>query len=216
MIFGSTGLVGSHLTQDLQNRDEFSELRTLVRNLSQAPRSPKIRPFPIDLDRPELSESAFLGVTDAFVSLGTTIKKAGSRETFQKIDCEAPLQFLRRLKGSGLKRVFAVTALGADPDSKIFYNHVKGQFEAGLKALDLETVHIFRPSLLIGERQESRPGERFAQNIHPLTDLLCVGPFKKFHSTPAGNVARAMVQAAVSPKPGFFIHEPEGGLFQIA
>lgn len=137
---------------------------------------------------------------DAFCCLGTTIKKAGSQEAFRAVDHGAVLAFAKAARKAGARRFLLVSALGADKDSRIFYNRVKGEAEEDLKSVGFESLIFLRPSLLLGERAESRPGERAA-----IVATKLLGPLlRPFASRPikASTVARAMLNLAKSATGG--------------
>ena len=196
-IAGATGMVGSHLVDVLLEGDTFASVVALGRR-------------PLDRSHPRLAQAtvdfaaldaaSLPAVTDAFCALGTTIKKAGSKEAFRAVDYDAVLSFARAAKAKGAARFYVVTSLGADAGSLAFYNRVKGEVEDGLRALGFEGLAIVRPSLLVGERSESRPGERLAVAV---TGLL--GPLlKPFASRPiaGATVARALAAIAKAPPTG--------------
>ncbi|MFO0602790.1 MAG: NAD(P)H-binding protein [Polyangiales bacterium] len=196
-IAGATGMVGSHLVDALLEGTAFDAVVTLGRR-------------PLDRSHPKLTQAtvdfaaidpaSLPPVTDAFCALGTTIKKAGSREAFRAVDHDAVLAFARAAKARGASRFYVVTALGADAGSLVFYNRVKGETEEALRAMGFEALAIARPSLLVGERAESRPGERLAIALTgALKPLL-----KPFASRPIEGavVARALRAIADAPPSG--------------
>ena len=136
----------------------------------------------------------------AFCCLGTTIKKAGSQVAFRAVDYEAVLRFAQAAKAGGTERLFVVTARGADAASWIFYNRVKGEVEAALGALELATLGIARPSLLLGDRSDPRPLERLAvtvsRRLSPIMAPLGARPIE------ARTVARALIAMAETPAQG--------------
>jgi uncharacterized protein YbjT (DUF2867 family) len=136
----------------------------------------------------------------ALCALGTTIKKAGSKEAFRAVDHDAVLSFAKAAKERGTKAFIVVTALGADPGAMVFYNRVKGEVEAALRAMEWPSLVIAQPSLLLGDRAESRPGERvsivLSRALRPLLSPFSGRPIE------ASDVARAIVEAAKSPPPG--------------
>jgi uncharacterized protein YbjT (DUF2867 family) len=152
------------------------------------------------VDIARLEEESLPAAEDAFCCLGTTIKKAGSQEAFRAVDHDAVLAFARAAKRAGVRRFLVVTALGADARSSVFYNRVKGEAEQALQALGFESLVILRPSLLLGDRAESRPGERAA-----IVASRVLGPLlRPFGSRPieARTVARAMTALAQAAPQG--------------
>ncbi len=196
-IAGATGMVGSHLADALLESPTFDAVVTLGRRpLDRS--HPKLTQATVDFAA--LDPASLPPVTDAFCALGTTIKKAGSREAFRAVDHDAVLAFARAAKARGASRFYVVTALGADAGSFVFYNRVKGEVEEALRAMGFEGLAIARPSLLVGERAESRPGERLAVAVTgALKPLL-----KPFASRPIEGavVARALRAIADAPPTG--------------
>lgn len=152
------------------------------------------------MDFTRLDDAALPPIDVAFCCLGTTIKRAGSREAFRAVDHDAVVAFGRRARAAGARHLLAVTALGADARSSIFYNRVKGEAEASLAGLGFEALTVLQPSLLLGERQESRPGEHAAiiaaRALAPLIGWLPSRPIE------ALTVARAMMRLGLEPARG--------------
>jgi uncharacterized protein YbjT (DUF2867 family) len=136
---------------------------------------------------------------DAFCALGTTIKQAGSQDAFRKVDHDYILAFARAAKAAGAKRFLLVSAMGASASSSIFYSRVKGETERDIRALGFETLHIFRPGLLLGERAEKRSGEEIGAALTPFLNPLMIGPLRDYRSIRGEAVAGAMRGAALSP-----------------
>ena len=138
-------------------------------------------------------------VRTAFCALGTTIAKAGSEVAFRAVDVDAVVAFARLARRAGAKRFLLVSALGADPRSNVFYNRTKGEAEVAVKAIGFDGVALFRPSLLVGERAESRPVERAAIVVSGLFSWAMAGPLARWKPVPADAVAAAMVAVAREP-----------------
>jgi uncharacterized protein YbjT (DUF2867 family) len=158
-------------------------------------------------DLGSLNAEDFRGAQDVFSALGTTIRKAGSQGAFRKIDFELPLRAAEEALKAGAEQFVVVSSVGADPNSKNFYLRTKGELEQELAKLPFPSVHILRPSLLIGKRQEFRLGESIATMIAPALDLVALGPLRKYHSMRAEMVGRAMVGAARQGKSGTSVYE---------
>lgn len=168
---------------------------------------------PLGFTHPKLSEapldSTAPSADDFFLCLGTTIKKAGSQAAFRAVDYELPLALARRAGEAGVRRLFLVSSSGADARSSIFYSRVKGELDEAVSRLPFEAVHIFRPSLLLGERSESRPGERFLQRLSPFLFPLMTGPLRRYRPVEARSVALAMVEAWWGEARGVTVRESE-------
>jgi uncharacterized protein YbjT (DUF2867 family) len=194
LLLGATGLVGSELLSLLLADGEYRQVTVLVRrNLAVA--NPKLVQRIADFDNLAKVGDAF-AVDDVFCCLGTTIKKAGSQEAFRKVDYTYPLESAKLAVQQGAKQYLIITALGANAQSAIFYNRVKGEVEEAIEQLPLNGFHIFRPSLLLGDRQESRLGEQIASVVMRPLGFLLAGPLKKYRGIPARTVARAMLRTA--------------------
>ena len=137
-------------------------------------------------------------VDDVFCALGTTIKKAGSQDAFRAIDHDAVVAIAQAAGHAGASSFLHVTAMGADPGSRIFYNRVKGQTERDVARVGIPTTVAFRPSILDGDREESRPAERMG-----LLAMRAVAPvLGRFRPTLAEDVAAAMLHEATESEPG--------------
>jgi uncharacterized protein YbjT (DUF2867 family) len=161
----------------------------------------------IDFERLESAEDALFG-DDLYCCLGTTIKAAGSQAAFRRVDHDYVLALARRAVAAGTARLFLVSALGADARSRVFYSRVKGEAEDAVAALPFRAVHIVRPSLLLGRRQESRPAERVGQWLGRLAAPLFIGPLAPYRAIEAADVAAALVACAASPATGVHVHYP--------
>ncbi|MDP9348399.1 MAG: oxidoreductase [Gemmatimonadota bacterium] len=194
LVAGATGLVGGHLVDLLLEDPAWDAVTVLARRpLSRA--HPKLRQEVVDFDRLE-EHAGGLHATDVFCALGTTIRAAGSREAFRRVDLEYPRRLAEIASRSGAERFLLVSALGADARSRVFYNQVKGEAEAAVRAHPFAGVAVFRPSLLLGERTEHRPGEEVAKRLSGPLGFLLVGPLRKYRPIQARTVARAMVRLA--------------------
>ncbi|MBN1209019.1 MAG: NAD(P)H-binding protein [Myxococcaceae bacterium] len=191
LVAGASGLVGGLHLDALLESPLYREVCSLGRR--PLPRQhPKLTQRTVDFAR--LEGETLPAAEDAFCCLGTTLKKAGSQEAFRAVDHDAVLAFARAARKAGARRFLVVTALGADPRSRIFYNRVKGEIEEALKGVGFESLLILRPSLLLGERAEQRPGERAA-----IVLTKALGPLlRPFGGRPieARTVARAMLTLA--------------------
>ncbi|CAM4470582.1 NAD(P)H-binding protein [Paenibacillus tarimensis] len=208
VIAGASGLVGQELVKLLLGDKRYEQVTILVRKkLSMA--HPKLVQREINFDLLEQladQRELFAGAV-IYCTLGTTIKKAGSQEAFARVDYEYPLALGRLAKEHNADRFLIVTSMGANPQSRIFYNRVKGQVERDLRALGLPSLYIFRPSLLLGNRSEFRLGERIGAVAAAGLPFLWVGGMKRFKPVEARVVALAMQQAADQGPDGEQIYE---------
>ncbi|MEZ4947401.1 MAG: oxidoreductase [Cyclobacteriaceae bacterium] len=202
LLAGGTGLIGSQLLQLLIMDEAYGTIKCLTRNELPISNS-KIEVIHTNGDNlAELASS--LTADDVFCCLGTTIKKAKSKEAFRKIDFDYPLNLAKVSKAGGAKQFLLISALGADPSSSVFYNKVKGEVEEAIAEVGFEGYHIFRPSLLLGERAEERSGEDAAKIFFKLFGFLVPGKYKAIDST---KVARAMVAKAKLSEMGTSVSE---------
>jgi uncharacterized protein YbjT (DUF2867 family) len=141
--------------------------------------------------------------------LGTTIKKAGSQEAFRKVDYDYVVNFAKVAEQVGAQKLLVISALGADSQSSIFYNRVKGEMEDTLRGLKIPQIEIFQPSLILGDRKEVRRGEELMQKISPVLNALLVGPLKKYRAISATDIARAMAIATLNFHPGFHVYQSD-------
>ncbi|CAN5496835.1 oxidoreductase [soil metagenome] len=207
LLLGATGLVGGHCLNFLLNDESYGRVSVLGRRPLER-EHPKLEQHLVDFDRLEDSAER-IRAQDVFCCLGTTIKKAGSQEAFRRVDFEYPLQSARIAARQEMERFLIVTAIGADPGSRIFYNRVKGEVEEAVRALPFESLVILRPSLLLGEREEMRPGERLAEPAMRALSPLMLGPARKYRPIEARKVAAAMVRLAKEGRQGVRIVESD-------
>jgi uncharacterized protein YbjT (DUF2867 family) len=203
LIAGSSGLVGSELLKILLQSTDYTAIHTLVRKPS-GEQNPKLREFIVDFDKLEDYPEVFK-VDDVFCCLGSTIKKAGSQEAFKRVDVNIVIDISKQSFKAGVNSFSVVSSMGANPDSSVFYNRMKGLMELGVSNTGIKSVNIFRPSLLLGKRKEFRFGERVASIlIYPFV-FLFFGPLKKFKPVKSEKVAFAMFESAKEAKPGINI-----------
>jgi uncharacterized protein YbjT (DUF2867 family) len=205
LVLGSSGLVGMSVLSNLLQDSEYEEVITLVRK-KQLIQHPKLKQIEVNFDRLEDDPDLF-AVHDVFCCLGTTMKKAKSREAFRKVDYTYPLHAAQLSSRAGVEKFLLISALGSDDLSSIFYNRVKGELEREIKRVNVPTIFIFRPSLLLGERREFRLGEKFITWISVPLSFLFFGPIKKYKPIQSKAVADAMHQAARTDMKGIFTIE---------
>lgn len=195
LVVGGTGLVGVSLLQQLSNAKEFTSVTSLGRSpLPEAIKGVDHRVVDLWGDLPEDLHPDVL-----FCALGTTIKQAGSEVEFRRIDHDLPLHLARRAHQRGATTCIVVSAMGADPDSRVFYNRVKGEMENDLARLGYPNLSIVRPSLLLGDRHESRPGEEVASLL--MQTFRWIIPMK-WRAVKASDVAAVMILLALQPPEG--------------
>ena len=174
LIAGATGLTGSALLKILENAETYSKIIILTRRPSEN-RHLKVEEIVTDADSLSLHNTKLIA-DDIFCCLGTTIKKAKSRDAFKKVDLYYPLELAKLTKQNGATRFFVVSSMGANEKSKIFYSKVKGTLEKELIHIGFNALHIFRPSLLLGKRNEFRFGEYAGTILYKMLSWLFIGP----------------------------------------
>jgi uncharacterized protein YbjT (DUF2867 family) len=198
-VAGGTGLVGGELIKLLNESPDFSKIYALTRKKDAFAGMEKVQEaFFGENQALEMPED----VTHVFSCLGTTMKKAGSKEAFQKVDHDLVLQVGRAAKKVGAYGFHLVSALGADASSSIFYNRVKGQAEEDIKKLNFRSINIYQPSLLLGNRKEFRLGEKIGIVLFNALSFLFIGPLAKYKGIQAYSVAKAMIETAREGREG--------------
>ena len=202
LVAGATGLIGQHLVKRLLNSGVYGRIKVLAR-----------RPLNIEDSRIETLMTDYsdlsalnLQADDVYCCLGTTLKTAGSREAFEKVDFNMVSDFAHAARAQGGKQFIVISSVGTSPLAASFYSRVKAKMEQAVSALDYPSVHIVRPSLLLGSRTGSRPAEDVAQKLAPLVMPLFFGPFKKYAPIRAEDVADAMLQLALRDERGVHTH----------
>jgi uncharacterized protein YbjT (DUF2867 family) len=194
-LAGATGLVGRECLDLLLADPGVTRVNALVRRpLRDVPDDPKLVQKVIDFDHLQ-GHAECLEVDQVICALGTTMREAGSEDAFRKVDYEYPLRLARYGLSRGARHFLLVSAVGADPASRVFYSRVKGETERAISVLEFPSLTIVRPSLLLGEREESRLGEEIGKRIGWLTP-------RRFRPVHAHQVASALVRAAREDAPG--------------
>ncbi|PAQ16106.1 oxidoreductase [Bacillaceae bacterium SAOS 7] len=204
LVAGATGLVGSELVQQLLATPEYEKVITIVRRSSGIVHD-KLEEKVVNFDELTLDDP----IDHIYCCLGTTIKKAKTKEAFQKVDLDYPLMLAKLAKKYQVSQFLVISSMGASVKSSFFYSRVKGELEQRLQALRLNGLHIFRPSLLLGERDEFRLGEATTEKLANVFPFLFTGPLKKYKPIHAKTVAYAMVTTALTESGGVHVYESE-------
>lgn len=202
LVLGPTGLVGRSLSALLA--EAGGPLTLLTRRPTGLAGAGVVERL-VDFSRLD-DVAAHLKGDDLYCCLGTTLRKAGSPEAFRAVDLDLPLALCDRAAANGVSRLFLVTSGGADAGSRLLYSRVKGELEAAVAKLPFKGVHIARPSLLLGERDESRPAEGLAQAVLPFLSPLIPARYRPIRAT---TVARALVALSKTVSAGVRIHESD-------
>jgi len=205
VIVGASGLVGNHLLNILLQSAAYKEVAVLVRKELPV-QHPKLKQVVIDFEQ-LLAFGKDINGHALFCCLGSTRKKTPDMAVYQKIDRDYPLQLAQIALKNGIAQYHLVSALGANASASNFYRKMKGEVEADVQQVGLSCLHIYRPSLLTGDRSEkNRTAEKFASALFKLINPLLVGSLKKYRSIPAVTVAQAMYKQSLIKKEGVFIH----------
>ena len=206
LIAGATGLVGSYLLRLLLQSNYYGKVIAIGRRPLPF-QDPKLEQKTVDFNALEnLSE---LKADHVFCCLGTTMKKAGSKENFYRVDHTYVVNMAKAASRNPGTQFLVISSMGANKNSAFFYNRVKGEMEADLAQFPLAAVHIFRPSLLTGNRQESRFGEKIGETLMRILKPIMVGPLRKFRAIPAAVVAKAMLQKANENARGIYVYQSD-------
>ena len=207
VVIGATGLIGSQLVNLLLNDNDFSEVRILTRrpiSISHPKLTAQVVAFD---DYHDLKEKLGTGHS-LFCCVGTTQKKVkGDKDAYRKVDFDIPVNSAHAAIENGVKQYLLVSSIGADPRSNNFYLKLKGEAEQAISKLPFESIHFFRPSLLLGDRKEFRTGERMAQVSMKIFSFMFLGRIKKYKPIQSEDVAKAMIAAAKKSGDGVQIHE---------
>lgn len=205
---GSTGAVGQRLAHYLRANTSFSVVAWQ-----------RGGPEPVGGDWTSIpfADGALTDPVDAFVStLGTTLKRAGSKAAFRAVDVDAVLARAAEARALGAVKAVVVSSVGASPNAASFYLRCKAEMEAGILGLGYEQVHVMRPSLLLASRSESRPAERVGQALAPLFAPALRGRFARYRAVTVDAVALEMLACLQRETPGYFAHHFEGDGWQVS
>ena len=189
LVVGGTGLVGSHVLKQLALVEECP-VAILRRRPNDLPDNVKA----IEVDFDELLTSGDLPQCDhLYLCLGTTIKTAGSQTAFRNVDFNYCLGIAQMAAKSGASVISLVSSVGADANSKNFYLRTKGQLEEAIKLLNFSSINIYRPGLLIGDRQEKRSAEKVGQLLSKVIDHFLIRGLSRYRSIEAILLAKTMI-----------------------
>lgn len=205
LVAGATGLVGFELIKLLLDDELYSKVCLAGR-----------RPFPIEhekivdhqIDFDQIQNLHFpLDIDDVFVCLGTTMKKAGSKEAFKRVDYQYVYEFAQWSKANGAKSFGFVSSIGAKAASRNFYLKVKGEAEEQVAALAIPNSYALRPSVIKGDREEKRFLEKLSIRVLELAAPLLKGRLLKYRTVEAKQIAKTMIDCAAKEGEGFHIVE---------
>ena len=188
LVIGSTGLVGKKLLFELAKKE--SEVIAITRRfISNLPENVSL----LNINFDDFVENGSIPSCDhLYICLGTTIKKAGSQSEFKKVDFDYCLSFAKKAREAGATKISLISSVGANPYANNFYLKTKGEVEEEIIKIDFQAINIFRPSLLLGQRAESRFLEKIGQNLSSFINFFLIGHLRKYRSVKASNVAYCM------------------------
>ncbi len=191
LVFGATGLIGNLLVEELVRSDKYSSIKSVVRQATGVT-EPKVEETVVDFGNLENLTSAIKG-DDLFICLGTTIKKAGSVSSMEKIDRDLPVSIASIAGVNGVKRLAVVSSIGASSRSSNYYLRIKGEMEEGILNAGIGTTVIVRPSMLLGDRKERRTGEMVGKVVMSAVRPVLLGKLARYRAIHGRDVARAMI-----------------------
>ena len=199
VIIGATGAVGKEILKEILGSEYYERIYVLGRNsISRLPEDDRLTKVVIDFENIRF-DTSILDDTDVFVALGTTIKIAGSKENQRKIDVDYTVNFAKLCEGK-VRSFNVVSAIGAKSNSKNFYNSLKGELEDKLKEMNLGTLRIFQPSLLISRRDDNRFLEEIFMKVAPIFQFVLKGKTKKYSPIEASLLGKEIVRFATENK----------------
>ena len=202
IVIGATGLIGHILVEKLLDDPYFQKVRILVRRTTEL-KHPKLEEQIVNFNDLEDYRSQFGQGEVIFCCVGTTQKKvAGDKQAYRKVDIDIPVNGARIGFENGFKKFLMVSSVGADEKSGNFYLKIKGEAENTISRTGFESTWFFRPSILLGKRNESRSGEKIAKALMRIFSRLLVGGYKKYRAIDANDVASAMINDSKRNQPG--------------
>lgn len=207
LIIGSSGLIGSKLLELTLESPHYEKVITFVKRDSGI-HHPKLKQHIIDFDKPEFYNELVVG-DDLYCTIGTTIKKAGSKEAFRRVDFEYPRQFATFALQNNVQQFLIISSIGADAKSRNFYLKTKGEIQDFLKDSNFKSVSVLQPSILLGNRTEFRLGEIIGGFFMKLFSFIFTGSIKKYKPIESETVAKAMLTLGQKNNSGFKIYESD-------
>lgn len=213
IVAGASGLVGSELLNLLLDNDKIDEVVALVR-----------RPLPVSNIKLVQILTSFDSLGEIkndlkgdalYCCLGTTKNKTPDESDYRKVDHDYPVALAKLASENKVSQFHLISALGADPNSGIFYNKLKGETERDIKEIPFRAIYIYQPSLLTGDRKEKRQVEKLAITLMKIINPLLAGSLKKYKSIQAITVAKAMINQTFKNEEGIHTY-PSDTITQLA
>jgi uncharacterized protein YbjT (DUF2867 family) len=208
LVFGATGLVGTETVRHLLEDEAYEKVVTFVRR-DQLITHPKLISHRVQISDIESYKELLTG-DDLFISLGTTIKKAGSIQAMEIADRDVPAAISVAARGNGVKAVAVVSSIGANVSSRNYYLRIKGEMERAIIGAGFDKTIIVRPSILLGKRAEFRFGEAVGKVFMKTFRFIFSGPLRKYRGIEASDVAASMITLINSQvQPGQVVFESD-------
>lgn len=201
-VIGASGLVGQQLVAQLLNHPEYEKVRIFVRRKTGIVH-PKLEEQLIDFDQPESWKHLVQGDV-LFSTMGTTIKTAKTKENQYRVDFTYQYEFAKAAAGNDIPTFVLVSSMGANPKSSVFYSRMKGELEEAVAKLNFRKLLVFRPSILDGDRQEKRAGEKIGLIISRFLTRFIL---RKYRPTPVDVLAAKMIRLSLDQTDGFRLVE---------
>jgi len=196
IVFGSTGLIGGHLVNQLIQDNYYTKIKIFVRSQTSI-NNEKVEVINIDFNNLENHKTEITG-DDCFFCIGTTKQNSPDKNDYQKVELDIPKEIAQIAKANSVKSFIFISSIYANPNSSGNYVKFKGLVEEELKRLNFSKLGILRPSFLMGKRKENRVGEKIGILTFNALSPLLFGPFKKMRPISSENVAKAMIKIANS------------------
>ncbi len=203
LVIGATGLIGRNLVFELLKSPHYSQVTVLVRR-DMVIKHEKFKQIMLDFNQLD-NFSDQINANHIFCCMGSTSAKTPNQDNYRRIDFEIPLKTAQIAFKNGAESFLLVSSMGASTNSKIFYSRLKGELEYAIQQIGFDNTFILRPSLLLGNRSESRPLETISQYLMRVLNPAFVGPLKLYKAIKGETVAKALINAALSDKKGYHL-----------
>lgn len=207
LIIGASGLTGGILLDLLIKDEKYTSINLISRRPTKL-QHPKIKETLVDFTKLESFSNSFQG-DHLFCWIGTTKKKTPNQDDYKKIDIDIPVNAAKICKEQRIETFAVISAIGANHESKIFYNRTKGEMEQGILNQNIKNTIIVRPSLITGPRKEQRLLEKIGSFLFKALQFLFIGPFRKYRAIEAKSIAKSMIFLAKNPSKQHFFESIE-------
>jgi len=194
IVYGASGLVGSYILKNLLDNDNYEQI-IIVSRKDLHIRHPKLKTLISDFQS-LINHVKDIDADEIYIALGTTQQKTPDKKDYYQIDHDYPVLAAKLAKENDAKSVFLVSSVGANINSSLFYIKTKGETERDIIDLNFDHTHIFRPSMILGDRKENRPLEKVFKTIWKLINPLLMGRLSKYKGLDAKYIAKAMMNSA--------------------